>query len=139
VGKLATMICFDADFTDVVRRLSRQGAQIIANPSLFGRSIAQMPHTQIVFRAIENHTAIVMADVAYNSAIVDPYGRMLKLAITPEGSPVTLIADVHVGAGNTLYSRLGDWPGWLCLVGFVFFVVFMLLTKRASVGRGKRS
>jgi apolipoprotein N-acyltransferase len=124
-GRLATMICFDADFTDVARRLSRHGAQFIAVPSLFGRSIAQMPHTQIVFRAIENRVAIVMADVAYNSVIVDPFGRVLELAITPVGEQATLVVDVPLGKGNTFYARFGDWLGWLSLGGLAFFIVFM--------------
>jgi apolipoprotein N-acyltransferase len=123
LGKLATLICFDADFPDVARRFSRQGAQVIADPSLFGSSIAEMPYTQIVFRAIENRIAIVMADVAYNSAIVDPYGHVLELVITPEGSQALLIADMPLGTGNTLYSRFGDWLGWLSLAIMIFFVV----------------
>jgi apolipoprotein N-acyltransferase len=134
LGKLATMICFDADFTDVARGLSRYGAQVIADPSLFGPSIAKMPYTQIVFRAIENRTAIVMADVAYNSAIVDPYGHVLELVITPKGSQATLITDVPLGIGNTLYSRFGDWLGWLSLAGKVSFVVFISVFKNREKG-----
>lgn len=130
VGKLGTMICFDAHFTDVSRRYGSQGAQIIADPSLFGDSIAKSLHPFAVFRAVENRTAIIMTDVAFNSAIVDPYGRMLKLSITPEGSSATLVADVRLGSGNTLYSKLGDWLGWLSLAGFVFFAVFMPITLR---------
>jgi apolipoprotein N-acyltransferase len=124
MGRLATMICFDADFTDVARQYGRQGAEMIADPSLFGSSIAQMPHTQIVFRAIENDTAIVMADVAYNSAIANPDGRVLKSVVSPEGMRATLIADVRLGAGYTLYSRFGDWLGWLSLSGMAFFVIY---------------
>ena len=129
-SRLATMICFDAHFTDVSRQYGRQGAQIIANPSLFGSSIAQSLHPFAVFRAVENHAAVVMADVAFSSAIVDPYGRVLKLSITPEGSATTLVADVRPGSGNTLYSRFGDWLGWISLAGLVFFAAFMTITLR---------
>lgn len=54
LGKLAIMICFDADFTDVARHYGMQGAQLIAVPSLFGPTLSNLPCTQIVFRAIEN-------------------------------------------------------------------------------------
>ncbi|MBN2044929.1 MAG: apolipoprotein N-acyltransferase [Anaerolineales bacterium] len=121
LGKLGIMICFDAHFTDVARALSRQGAQLIANPALFGASIASLPHTQVVFRAIENRTAIVMADVAYNSAIVDPYGKVVKSVITPEGEEAILVADVSTGGGSTVYARYGDWLGWVSLVGLLVF------------------
>lgn len=132
LGRLATMICFDASFTDVAHTLGGQGVQLIANPSLLGPPIAELPHTQIIFRAIENRTAIVMADVAYNSAIVDPYGRILELTITPQGALATLVANLPLGSSNTLYSKLGDWLGWLSLAGLVFFTVFMPVTMRRA-------
>jgi apolipoprotein N-acyltransferase len=103
---------------------------LIADPSLFGPSLAEQPITQIVFRAIENRTAVDMADVAHHSALVDPYGRVLRLARTPEGSPATLVADVPVGRGNALYSRLGDWLGVLSASGLVFVAAFIPMVLR---------
>jgi apolipoprotein N-acyltransferase len=132
LGRLATMICFDAHFTEISRRIARQRAQLIANPSLFGPPIAELPYTQIVFRAIENRVAIIMADVAYNSAAVDPYGRILALSVTPQGEAVTLVADVPLGTGNTFYSRYGDWAGWLSLIGLIFFAVYIPVTMRRT-------
>nr|MBN1229283.1 hypothetical protein [Anaerolineae bacterium] len=137
VGQLAAMICFDAHFTDVARRLARQGAQVIAVPSLFGPPLAELPYTQIVFRAIENRAAVVMADVAYNSAIVDPYGHVLELAITPEGAETLLVSDVPLYNANTLYSRLGDWPGWLSLAGLAAFAILMPVTLRQGTAKGE--
>ncbi|NLE76527.1 MAG: hypothetical protein GX605_07220 [Chloroflexi bacterium] len=129
-GRLATMICFDANFTDVARRLADGGAQVVAMPSLFGPSIAAVPHTQIVFRAIEHRLAVVMADVAYNSAVVDPFGRVVGSAITPEGAAATLVAAVPLAGGPTLYTCWGDWLGWLSLGGLAFFVAFIPWTLR---------
>jgi apolipoprotein N-acyltransferase len=131
-GRLATMICFDADFTDVARAFGRRGAQLIANPSLFGRTLAEFPYTQVVFRAIENRTAIVMADVAFNSVIVDSHGRVLRLAITPEGSQATLVVDAPLGSGTTLYSRFGDWLGWISLAVLILFAVVIPVTLRQA-------
>lgn len=76
------MICFDTDFTDMARHYGNQGAQVIAVPSLFGGLLAELTYTQIVFRAIENRTAMIMADVAFNFAIVDSYGHILQVDIT---------------------------------------------------------
>ena len=121
VGRLATMICFDASFTDVSRAYGRQGVGLLAAPSLFGPTMASLPHTMVVLRAIENRVAVVMADVAYNSAIVDPWGRVRRLVVTPEGEALTLVAEVPLGTGRTLYARAGDWIGWLCLAGMIAF------------------
>lgn len=66
-----------------------------------------------------------MSDVAYNSAIVDPCGHVMRLDISPAGKRRILIANVALGAGNTLYSHLGDWLGWLNLFVMVFFMIVM--------------
>jgi apolipoprotein N-acyltransferase len=121
LGKLGTIICYDMDFTDTARKLARQGAQLIAVPSNDWSAIADKHYTHIVFRAIENRVALVKADGSYDSAIVDPYGRILALASNPEGAAATLVADVPLGKANAPAIVMGDWIGWLALVGMAFF------------------
>jgi len=127
LAKIGILICFDASFTDSARQLGRQGVQLIANPSMFGPSIAHLTHTMVVFRAIENHSAIVMADVAYNSAIVDPFGQPLKSTHTKEGEQALLVTEVPLWNGKTLYAKFGDWLGWFSLIGGVVFIFSMPL------------
>ncbi len=112
--------------------MARQGTQLIAVPSHDGPTIADKHYTHLVFRAIENRAAMVKADAAWDSAIVSPYGRSLEWTTTPEGSQATLIADVPLGTADSLYVKLGDWVGWLCLAGFVFFIVFTPVIKRQT-------
>jgi apolipoprotein N-acyltransferase len=64
---------------------------------------------------------LVKADGSYDSAIVDPYGRILALASNPEGAAATLVADVPLGKANAPAIVLGDWIGWLALAGMAFF------------------
>jgi apolipoprotein N-acyltransferase len=76
---------------------------------------------------------MVKADGGYDSAIVDPRGRVRALAVHPEGGEATVLADVPLGRGPSLAARLGDWLGWLCLAGMVFFMVGeRWLIKRAE-------
>jgi apolipoprotein N-acyltransferase len=130
LGRLATIICYDMDFTDVSRIMARRGAQLIAVPSHDGPTIADKHYTHLVFRAIENRAAMVKSDAAWDSAIVDSYGRVLEWTTTPEGSQAMLVADVPLGAADSLHVKLGDWVGWLCLAGLIFFTVFMPVTVR---------
>ena len=136
LGRLATLICNDVHFTDVSRRLARNGAQLIAVPTLEISGIALEQVAQSVMRAVENRVAVVKADVAYASAVIDPYGRIVSLKNgSPEGAAFALVADVPLGTGKTFYNRLGfDWVGWLMLGGFVFFIVFPNLKKKAKQG-----
>lgn len=123
LGKLATIICYDLDYTDTTRKMVAQGAQLIGVPSNDWGSIADKHYTHVVYRAIENRAAMVKADGSYNSAIIDPYGRIIALAVYPEGGEATLVADVQIGDGKgTINTRLGDWTGWLALAGIVFFI-----------------
>jgi len=118
---LGTIICYDLDFTDTSRKLARQGAQLIAVPSNDWPGIAYKHYTHVVFRAIENRVAMVKSDGGYDSAIIDPKGRVLALAVYPEGGEATLVADVPLGKANAPAIFLGDWIGWLCLAGLAFF------------------
>jgi apolipoprotein N-acyltransferase len=122
LGKLATIICYDLDYTDTTRKMVAQGAQLVGVPSNDWGSIADKHYTHVVFRAIENRVAMVKADGSYDSAIIDPYGRIIDLAVYPDGGEATLVADLQLGSGKgTINTRLGDWTGWLALFGLVFF------------------
>ncbi len=136
LGKLGTIICYDLDFTDTARKLARQGAQLIAVPSNDWGAITYKHYTHLVFRAVENRVAMVKADGGYDSAVIDPYGRVVGLATEPEGGEATLVADVPLGSGaSTPNSRLGDWFGWLNLAGLAAFTLGQpWLVKRAEEG-----
>lgn len=121
MGVLGTIICYDLDYTDTARKLARQGAQLVAVPSNDWPGIAHKHYTPVVFRALENRVAMIKADGGYDSAVVDPRGRVLALAVHPEGGEATLVADVPMGNANSLSVPLGDWVGWLCLAGLAFF------------------
>jgi apolipoprotein N-acyltransferase len=107
LGKLATMICFDADFTDVSRQYGRQGVQLIANPSLFGSPLAELTYTQIVF--------VLLKPYRHCDGGCRPTPQLLilrtsyKTIYTPMGNKPLLLPIFHTGTGNTFYSRFGDW------------------------------
>jgi len=122
IGKIGTIICNDLDYTDTARKIAKQGAQLIGVPSQDWNSIADKHFTHVVFRAVENRVAMVKADGSFDSAIIDPYGRILDLDVSPEGGEATLVAEVQLGNGKgTVSTVLGDWTGWLALVGMIFF------------------
>jgi apolipoprotein N-acyltransferase len=131
LGRLATIICNDVHWTDTSRILTLKGAQLISVPTLEMPGIALEQVAQSVLRAVENRVAFVKADVAYAAAIIDPYGHIVALRDgSPDGAAFALVGDVALGSGPTLYSRLGDWMGWVSLAGFVFFMVLQQIIAR---------
>jgi len=130
LGVMGTIICYDLDFTDTARKIARNGAMLIAVPSGDWPGIAEKHYAHIVFRAVENRVAMVKADRSYDSAIVDPYGRIVALAAAPEGEQAVLVADVPLGSADAPAIRLGDWVGWLCVVGMVVMTALDVVTAR---------
>jgi apolipoprotein N-acyltransferase len=134
--EISTLICNDVHYTDVSRRLAGNGARLIAVPTLEGPGIALEQVAQSVMRAAENRVAIVKSDVAYASAVIDPYGRILALRNgAPEGEAFALVHEVPLGNPNTIYTRIGDITGWICLGGLLFFIFFKGKISRLEKGK----
>lgn len=151
VGPLATIICYDLDFTDTAREMARLGARIVAVPSADVPAIAPKHYTHLVFRAIENRLAMIKADNTFNSAIIDPSGRIVALELNlwsveetkanahGETPPALIVADVPPGTADSLYVKLGDWVGWLAVAAMIIFICLArweaVRRKRSGAGR----
>jgi len=115
-GKMATVICYDMDFTDTSRELALRGANLVAVPSADWRAIASKHYNFAVFRALETGAAFAKSEYSRDSALVDPYGRIVASAVSPNGSADVLVGDVALRSGVPLVARWGDWVAWLCVL-----------------------
>ncbi len=122
-GKLGTIICYDLTFVDTARGAARNGAQLIAAPSSDWPELYNKEYVMPMYRAIENRVALIKADTQFDSVIVDPYGRILSLASSSQGKEALVMGEVPIGTANTPQVMLGDWVGWLCLIGTVAFTL----------------
>lgn len=137
LGKLAGMICHDANYTDVARKLTANGAQIIAAPYREFGGFGEQAWTNALFRAVENRVAVVVSGVATVSAIVNPDGSIVDLDTDINGSRAILVGDVRLGFDNAPYTSLGDVLGWASLAGYVFFMFFpSVIERRAKKAQG---
>lgn len=130
LGRLATLICHDANYTDIARKLTAGGAQIIAAPYREFAGFGEQAWTNVLFRAVENRTAMVMIGVASVSAIINPDGSLVELDTDINGSRLTLAGDVILGAGPTPYTMAGDILGWVSMAGWIGFMIFQPITER---------
>jgi apolipoprotein N-acyltransferase len=132
-GKLGSIICMDGVFTDSARKTAKEGAQLLAIPSYNTTvGISEQNWTHFVFRSVENQVPVVNADRGYYSMITDSHGRILADTRTPEGSSEVVIADVTLADGNSLYTLLGDWLGYITLAGYVVFMVFQYRVEKQA-------
>ena len=132
-GPMSSLICADGNYTDIARRLTQSGAQLVAAPYREFPGFGEQLWQNVTFRAAENQTAMVVTGAASVAAIIDPYGRQLELDVNKDGSEVVLVGDVSMGSGEgTLYTSLGDILGWASLAGLVAFIVLQAVEGRRA-------
>jgi apolipoprotein N-acyltransferase len=133
VGAVGTVICYDMDFTDTARKMTRNGARLIAASSSDVPAITDTHFTHLVFRSIENRVATVKGDKGFDSAIIDPWGRIKSLTTNQSGHVQrVLVNDVPLGSGKSPFVSFGDWMGWLAMLLTGKFVIFSKITKRRA-------
>jgi len=135
-GVLGMIICFDIDFPDgPARQVARNGAQMILAPSIDFQSVADLRSASTAFRAVENRVAMVKADVAWDSVIVAPNGRVVAKTVehTERGGQALLVADVPLGPRGALFTRFGGVPfQWLTYAATLVMLAAMVLSRRRS-------
>ena len=134
--RLATPICYEAIRPEFVRRMVQRTRPhlliTLANDAWFGDSEEPWLHLALArLRAIEHRRWMVRATNSGISAIVDPAGRIV--AETGVLTRANLRGVVHLLDGETVYGRLGDWPGWVAIVVTVLTLVGPLVR-----GAGRR-
>ena len=129
--RIATPICFDDAFTDVMRPLFLNGAELFMNitdDSWSLKKSSEYQHFVIAsYKAIEYRTTLVRSANAGYSVVVLPTGKIA--ADQPLFQESALAFDVPIFKRTmTTYAALGNWLPYsliflvLCLCVYNFFV-----------------
>jgi apolipoprotein N-acyltransferase len=120
-GRIAVAICSDLDypFPPLIRQVGQARADIFLVPSSDWEAIKHLHPHQAAFQAIANGVALVRPDRWGVSMSFDRYGRLLAAMDHFTSTERVMVAYVPMRGGPTVYSRLGDWFGWLCGVGLL--------------------
>lgn len=113
-GGYATQICKDMDFPRSVRGTAALGVRLMIVPADdFGRD-GWIHARMAIMRGVENGFAVLRSAFDGLETISDAQGRVLARAPTERGGMVEVSADVPMGPGPTLYTRIGDVFAWGC-------------------------
>jgi len=132
-GRLATVICYDADFPDLVRQAGQAGADILLVPSKDWQSVSRQHARMARFRAIEGGFWVVRPVSSGISEVVDPHGRVVARTDSISGVEPTATAVIVSRSTPTPYVRFGDWFAYACIAGLG------ALATRALVRRSRIS
>lgn len=109
---LLSAICFEIAFPRQIRANMSADTDFIltvSNDAWFGDSIGPHQHLQIAqMRAREFGKPVLRATNNGITATIDANGSIRQRL--PQFQEAVLLDKVSLSSGNTLYSRLGDWP-----------------------------
>ena len=116
-GKTGTPICFDGDYEDVIRRMTKDGAEMILIPTMDAVSWGATQHDQHAalsrIRACENGRWILVCATSGVSQVIDPNGQLHeRLPALAEG---VMIGTLRRESALTFYTRFGWLTPWLVL------------------------
>ncbi len=131
-GTRGVAICKDLDFPALMRGYGRAGVQLLLVPAWDFRIDGRLHSRMAVVRGVENGYAIARAASAGRLALSDRYGRIVAEAITTDHAPASVVADLGLRGGGTIYSRIGDAFGWLCVAGAALLMMSVFTRRRTS-------
>jgi apolipoprotein N-acyltransferase len=140
-GGRAMAICKDLDFPRTIRADALAGIRLMAVPANDFTKDGWIHARQAILRGVENGFAVVRAAFSGLETVSDAQGRVLASAKTDHFGMIVTRAQVPLGPGPTLYTRIGDVFAWLC-VALAFGLAAMLLRKRPNArvaGSGSRT
>lgn len=129
-GRLTNVICFDADFPG----FTQIDADIMMVPGLDWPEIGKT-HTMKMasLRAIENGYSLIRQDFDGQSAAFDYHGHVLATQDTTLAPDThVMIVDMPTKGSRTIYNRIGDVFGWLCVLATLFIVVLAMRSKQKA-------
>jgi apolipoprotein N-acyltransferase len=115
-GRLATYICFDMDFPQLVREASVYEADTILVPASDWREIDPWHARMAAFRAIETGATVVRSTAKGRSLAADPLGRIVGETDYYSAPDAPLSVDIVGTRIATLYGQVGDLFAWLTVV-----------------------
>ena len=128
---IGVLICFEAIFADISRKLAIQGAELlvnITNDAWFGHTSAPYQHLSMaVFRCVENGLPMARAANTGISAFILADGRI----VDKSGLFVTdaLQKEINIRHNKTFYSQFGDIFAIILLLATIIRF-FWILTKK---------
>jgi len=133
VGRVASAICFDADFPGFMRQAGQGHADLMIVVANEWKAIKDLHVQMAAFRAIENGVPLIRPAASGISSAIDPWGRMLAVGDFFAPGDRTMTAQVPLGHAWTLYPRIGDLFAWSCLIALVV-TMGVAVVGRASTG-----
>ena len=131
-GRLATVICTDRDYLDILRRVGQANADILLVPTGDWREIDPLHAQMTTFAAIETGSSQVSQASRGLAMTVDYEGHVLAATDFFTTDPQVMVADVPMQGVRTIYATIGDLFAWLSVAGLVMLIGVAIARRRTA-------
>ena len=131
--KIATPICYDDAFPDIMRPLYLNGAELfinLTNDSWSNKASSEYQHFVVSsYRTIECRTPMVRVCNGGYTVVLDPKGKVLK--DLPLFTADSFWYNVPVYSKMpTIYSKLGNWLPWTLFILLILYFAKVLKDRK---------
>ena len=125
-GRICSAICYDMDFLSVVNQIRNKNIDIMLDPSNDWKDITPY-HTYLASaRAIEHGFNMVRSTGHGLSASFDYKGQVLSKQNYFNSSENMMLSDVPTKGVKTIYSFMGDYFAYLCMLFFLVSTIIVI-------------
>ncbi len=129
--RISAPICFDDAFTDVIRPMFLNGAELFVNITDDSWSLtksSELQHFVIAsYRAIEYRTTLLRSTNAGYSVVVDPSGAIIKDLPLFEATAGSFDIPIYQHKMTT-YARFGNWLPYSLVILFVLYCIYSVIS-----------
>jgi apolipoprotein N-acyltransferase len=126
-------ICKDMHFASLGRAFGSREAAVMLVPAWDFDDDAWLAAHMTKLRGVENGYTVVRASRNGLLSVSDAHGRMLAQVRSAPMPGASLLATVTVGERvPTIYTRVGDALGWLCIVGMLVLIPLSVIRSRKA-------
>ena len=139
-GKISAIICWDADFPNVVKQAGNQDVDLLFVPASDWAAVKDIHAGMATFRAVENGMSIYRQTGSGVSIVTDAFGRTLsrvdaiKEAGTDRFAAIQMVT-TPVSSVATVYPIIGDVFGNVMLVASAGLLLGLLLNRKRFMAR----
>ena len=128
-GRISSSICFDMDFPSLISQVNKMNIDIMLVPGNDWQEITPY-HTYVASaRAIEQGFNMVRAASRGFSASFNYKGQLLSSLDYFKTENLILYSDLPTKGQKTIYSILGDYFAWMCIVFLMIISAIFIKQK----------
>lgn len=128
-------ICKDLDFSGFIRQYGEGGTEVIFVPAWDFIKDGWLHSRMAILRGVENGCSIARTARQGKLTISDYLGRVVQERSSTNNKEAFFVARIPLTATATIYSRLGDWFGYLIVAAGLYYVILLFVSRRRTARR----